>query len=78
VLGTLNAFGYALLASGTRREIRNHSAQCAVNRLGGTTLICAGVPTIWKQQARDDTRNLSANPLEPRPYDAIGCAGAYN
>lgn len=49
VLGTLNAFGYALLASGARRSIRSHSSQRAVNRIGGTMLVCAGIfATIWK------------------------------
>jgi threonine/homoserine/homoserine lactone efflux protein len=49
VLGTLNAFGYAVLASSARRAIRSHSVQRVVNRTGGTMLVCAGVvATTWK------------------------------
>jgi threonine/homoserine/homoserine lactone efflux protein len=48
-LGTLNACGYALLASGARRAIRSHAAQRVVNRTGGAMLVCAGVvATTWK------------------------------
>lgn len=49
MLGTLNAFGYALLASSARGAIRSHSVQRVVNRIGGTMLVCAGaVTTTWK------------------------------
>jgi threonine/homoserine/homoserine lactone efflux protein len=49
VLGTLNAFAYALLASSARRAIRSHSVQRIVNRTGGAMLVCAGVvATAWK------------------------------
>lgn len=49
VLATLNAFGYALLASGARRAIRNPSVQRAVNRTGGSLLMGAGVlAATWK------------------------------
>jgi threonine/homoserine/homoserine lactone efflux protein len=52
VLGTLNALGYALLASGARRAIRSHTVQRAVNRSGGTLLVCAGVlAASWKKAA---------------------------
>ncbi len=52
VLATLNALGYALLASGARRAIRSHTVQRAVNRSGGTLLICAGVlAASWKKAA---------------------------
>jgi threonine/homoserine/homoserine lactone efflux protein len=48
-LGTLNACGYALAASGARRAIRSHAAQRVVNRTGGAMLVCAGVvATTWK------------------------------
>jgi threonine/homoserine/homoserine lactone efflux protein len=52
VLATLNAFGYALLASSARRAIRNSSVQRVVNRSGGTLLVCAGVlAALWKNSA---------------------------
>jgi threonine/homoserine/homoserine lactone efflux protein len=52
VLATLNAFGYALLASSARRAIRSSSVQRVVNRSGGTLLICAGVlAAAWKKSA---------------------------
>ncbi|WP_206955494.1 LysE family translocator [Trinickia acidisoli] len=52
VLATLNAFGYAMLASGARRAIRNASVQRAVNRTGGSLLMCAGVLAVaWKKAA---------------------------
>ncbi len=48
-LATLNAFGYALLASSARRAIRSRSVQRAVNRTGGTMLVCAGtLAATWK------------------------------
>lgn len=52
VLATLNAFGYALLASRARRAIRNPGVQRTVNRSGGTLLICAAVfAATWKKAA---------------------------
>jgi threonine/homoserine/homoserine lactone efflux protein len=49
VLGALNAFGYALLASSARRAIRSRTVQRAVNRTGGTMLVGAGVlAATWK------------------------------
>ncbi|PTB21553.1 lysine transporter LysE [Trinickia symbiotica] len=49
LLGTLNAFVYALLASSARRAIRSRSVQRAVNRTGGTMLVCAGaLAATWK------------------------------
>ena len=52
VLATLNALGYALLATVARRTIRKPSVQRAVNRLGGSLLIGAGVLTVaWKKAA---------------------------
>lgn len=52
VLATLNAFGYAMLASRARRAIRNTSVQRAVNRTGGSLLMCAGVLAVaWKKAA---------------------------
>ncbi|PMS37625.1 threonine/homoserine/homoserine lactone efflux protein [Trinickia symbiotica] len=49
LLGTLNAFAYALLASSARRAIRSRSVQRAVNRTGGTMLVCAGaLAATWK------------------------------
>jgi threonine/homoserine/homoserine lactone efflux protein len=51
-LATLNAFGYAMLASGARRAIRNATVQRAVNRTGGSLLMCAGVLAVaWKKAA---------------------------
>ena len=51
-LATLNAFAYAMLASGARRAIRNASVQRAVNRTGGSLLMCAGVLAVaWKKSA---------------------------
>jgi threonine/homoserine/homoserine lactone efflux protein len=52
VLATLNAFGYAMLASSARRAIRSTGVQRAVNRGGGTLLICAAVfAAAWKKAA---------------------------
>ncbi len=52
VLATLNALAYALLASGARRAIRRPSLQRAVNRLGGSALVGAGVLTVvWRRAA---------------------------
>jgi threonine/homoserine/homoserine lactone efflux protein len=51
-LGTLNALGYALLASAARRAIRSPGVQLAVNRTGGTLLIGAGMlAAAWKKTA---------------------------
>lgn len=51
-LATLSAFSYAMLASSARRAIRNRSVQRAVNRSGGTLLVCAGVlAAAWKKAA---------------------------
>lgn len=51
-LATLNALGYAMLASGARRAIRNAHVQRAVNRTGGLLLMCAGVLAVaWKKAA---------------------------
>ncbi|MGE0154629.1 MAG: LysE family translocator [Reyranellaceae bacterium] len=51
-LATLNALLYALLATAARRTIRQPSVQRAVNRLGGSLLVGAGVLTLaWKKAA---------------------------
>lgn len=48
-LATLNALGYALLASAARRTIRKSGVQRAVNRTGGTLLIGAGALAVaWR------------------------------
>lgn len=48
-LATLNAFGYAMLASSARRAIKSRTVQRAVNRTGGSMLIGAGVlAATWK------------------------------
>jgi threonine/homoserine/homoserine lactone efflux protein len=48
-LATLNALGYALLASAARRTIRKPNVQRAVNRTGGTLLIGAGaLAAAWR------------------------------
>jgi len=52
VLATINALLYALMATVARRTIRKPSAQRAVNRVGGSLLIGAGVLTVaWKKAA---------------------------
>ncbi|MDF3075823.1 MAG: lysine transporter LysE [Alphaproteobacteria bacterium] len=52
VLATLNALLYALMATVARRTIRKPSVQRAVNRVGGSLLIGAGVLTVaWKKAA---------------------------
>ncbi|CAB3752404.1 LysE family translocator [Paraburkholderia humisilvae] len=49
-LGTINALGYALLASAARRAIRRPGVQLAVNRTGGSLLIGAGVlAAAWRK-----------------------------
>jgi threonine/homoserine/homoserine lactone efflux protein len=51
-LATLNAFGYAMLASSARHAIRSTGVQRAVNRAGGSLLICAGLfAAAWKKAA---------------------------
>ena len=50
VLATLNATFYALLASMARKSIRKPSVQRAVNRVGGSLMIGAGVLAAgWKR-----------------------------
>jgi threonine/homoserine/homoserine lactone efflux protein len=50
LLGTLNAFCYAMLASAARRAIRSARVQRIVNRTGGTLLIGAGIfAATWKK-----------------------------
>ncbi|MBL0372089.1 LysE family translocator [Rhizobium sp. KVB221] len=52
VLATLNAAGYALLASLARKQIRKPSVQRFVNRTGGSLMIGAGLLAIgWKRAA---------------------------
>lgn len=49
VLASLNALGYAMLASSARRAIRSRTVQRAVNRTGGTMLVGAGLlAASWK------------------------------
>jgi threonine/homoserine/homoserine lactone efflux protein len=50
LLGTLNAFCYAMLASAARRAIRSPRVQRVVNRTGGSLLIGAGIfAATWKK-----------------------------
>lgn len=50
VLATLNAALYAALANSARTTIRKPAVQRAVNRVGGSLLMGAGVATVaWKQ-----------------------------
>ncbi|MBP2297574.1 LysE family translocator [Azospirillum picis] len=50
VLATLNAAGYALLASAARRAVRAPAVQRTVNRVGGSLLMGAGLLTVaWKR-----------------------------
>lgn len=51
VLATLNAAGYALLASLARNTIRKPTVQKVVNRTGGTLLIGAGLVTAGLRRA---------------------------
>jgi threonine/homoserine/homoserine lactone efflux protein len=52
VLATINALLYALMATVARRTIRKPSVQRAVNRVGGSLLIGAGVLTVaWRKAA---------------------------
>ena len=46
VLATLNALSYALMAAAARRTIRKPAVQRAVNRLGGSLLVGAGVLSV--------------------------------
>jgi threonine/homoserine/homoserine lactone efflux protein len=51
-LATLNATLYALLASAARRTVRRPSLQRALNRIGGSLLIGAGILTAtWRRAA---------------------------
>jgi threonine/homoserine/homoserine lactone efflux protein len=51
-LAALNATLYTLLASTARRTLRRPSAQRAVNRVGGSVLIGAGILTAtWRRAA---------------------------
>lgn len=53
ILATLNATFYALAASAARSTIRLPSVQRAVNRVGGSLLIGAGLLAAgWRQAAR--------------------------
>lgn len=48
-LAAANAFGYALLAGRLRGAVRNPRVVAAINRVGGTFLIGAGVATLaWR------------------------------
>jgi threonine/homoserine/homoserine lactone efflux protein len=50
VLATVNALSYAVMAAAARRTIRKPSVQRAVNRVGGSLLIGAGVAAAaWKR-----------------------------
>jgi threonine/homoserine/homoserine lactone efflux protein len=51
VLAAANAAGYALLAGGARDVVRRPSVLRAVDRLGGTLLIAAGVWTALRRTA---------------------------
>lgn len=52
VLATVNASLYAVLASMARRSIRKPSVQRAVNRVGGSLMVGAGVLTVgWRRAA---------------------------
>ena len=51
VIATINATGYALLASTARRAVRRPAVQRAVNRTGGAFLVGAGLLTLlWRRQ----------------------------
>jgi len=52
VLATLNAAAYAMLAAAARRGIRRPSVQRAVNRVGGSLMIGAGLLALsWRRAA---------------------------
>lgn len=52
VLATANAALYAVMASAARQHIRNASVQRAVNRVGGSLLIGAGLlAVLWRKSA---------------------------
>lgn len=49
VLAAANAFGYALLAGRLRGAVRSTRLVAAINRIGGSLLIAAGVATLaWR------------------------------
>ncbi|MCK0209548.1 LysE family translocator [Starkeya koreensis] len=49
VLAAANAFGYALLAGRLRGAVRSTRLVSAINRIGGSLLIAAGVATLaWR------------------------------
>jgi threonine/homoserine/homoserine lactone efflux protein len=51
-LAMLNAFSYAMLATAARRTIRKPAVQAAINRIGGSLLIGAGLATVaWRRAA---------------------------
>jgi threonine/homoserine/homoserine lactone efflux protein len=52
MLAFVNAFGYALVASRARRLVRSPRAIRAVNRIGGTCLIGAGVAAVTVRASR--------------------------
>lgn len=50
VLATVNALSYAVMAAAARRTIRKPAVQRAVNRVGGSLLVGAGVAAAaWKR-----------------------------
>lgn len=50
VLATLNALSYAVMAAVARRTIRKPAVQRAVNRIGGSLLIGAGMAAVaWRR-----------------------------
>jgi len=52
ILATLNAAAYAMLASAARSGIRRPSVQQAVNRVGGSLMIGAGMLALsWRRAA---------------------------
>jgi threonine/homoserine/homoserine lactone efflux protein len=52
VLAVVNAGAYALMAAAARRTIRRPAVQRAVNRVGGTLLMGAGIAAVaWKRTA---------------------------
>ncbi|HET8728385.1 MAG TPA: LysE family translocator [Alphaproteobacteria bacterium] len=52
VLASLNALAYALMAAAARRTIRKPAVQRAVNRVGGSLLVGAGILTAtWRRAA---------------------------
>lgn len=51
VLATLNALSYALMAAAARRTIRKPAVQRAVNRVGGSLLVGAGMLSVALKRA---------------------------